>query len=303
MSLKINLGELSLSNPIMAASGTFGFGYEMSELYDINILGSFATKGTTLEMRYGNKLPRIAEVKSGMINAIGLQNPGVEKVIGEEFIKLKKVYNKQVFVNVGGSTINDYVTTCKMLNDEDIVCAIELNVSCPNVKCGGIHFGIDSDSLTNLVTQVKNVTTKKVYVKLSPNVTDIVSLAKACEKAGADGLVLINTLGAMRIDIDKRKPVIDNVYGGLSGECIFSVALKNVYQVYKSVNIPIIGVGGISSARDVVEMMMAGASAVQIGSANLIDPFICKDIISDLEKLLVEMEIKKISDIIGVAHE
>ena len=299
---KINLLGIEIDNPIIPASGTFGFGYEFAELYDINILGTFSFKGTTKEPRFGNPTPRIAECTAGMINSVGLQNPGVEKVISEELPKLKKVFSKPVMANVSGFSVEEYAYTCEKLNDCEQVGWIEVNVSCPNVHNGGMSFGTSPDAVSKVVKVVKKVTTKPVIIKLSPNVTDIVSIAKACEEAGADGISLINTLLGMRIDIKRRKPVIANKMGGFSGDAIFPVAVRMVYQVYEAVSIPIIGMGGISSAKDVIEMMMAGATAVQVGAANLINPFACKEIIEELPKEMDKLNIKDINEIIGGAH-
>ena len=299
---KINLLGIEIDNPIIPASGTFGFGYEFAELYDINILGTFSFKGTTKEPRFGNPTPRIAECTAGMINSVGLQNPGVEKVISEELPKLKKVFSKPVMANVSGFSVEEYAYTCEKLNDCEQVGWIEVNVSCPNVHNGGMSFGTSPDAVSKVVKAVKKVTTKPVIIKLSPNVTDIVSIAKACEEAGADGISLINTLLGMRIDIKRRKPVIANKMGGFSGDAIFPVAVRMVYQVYEAVSIPIIGMGGISSAKDVIEMMMAGATAVQVGAANLINPFACKEIIEELPNEMEKLNIKDINEIIGGAH-
>ena len=299
---KIKLLGIEIDNPIIPASGTFGFGYEFAELYDINILGTFSFKGTTKEPRFGNPTPRIAECTAGMINSVGLQNPGVEKVISEELPKLKKVFSKPVMANVSGFSVEEYAYTCEKLNDCEQVGWIEVNVSCPNVHNGGMSFGTSPDAVSKVVKAVKKVTTKPVIIKLSPNVTDIVSIAKACEEAGADGISLINTLLGMRIDIKRRKPVIANKMGGFSGDAIFPVAVRMVYQVYEAVSIPIIGMGGISSAKDVIEMMMAGATTVQVGAANLINPFACKEIIEELPKEMDKLNIKDINKIIGGAH-
>lgn len=299
---KINLLGIEIDNPIIPASGTFGFGYEFAELYDINILGTFSFKGTTKEPRFGNPTPRIAECTAGMINSVGLQNPGVEKVISEELPKLKKVFSKPVMANVSGFSVEEYAYTCEKLNDCEQVGWIEVNVSCPNVHNGGMSFGTSPDAVSKVVKAVKKVTTKPVIIKLSPNVTDIVSIAKACEEAGADGISLINTLLGMRIDIKRRKPVIANKMGGFSGDAIFPVAVRMVYQVYEAVSVPIIGMGGISSANDVIEMMMAGATAVQVGAANLINPFACKEIIEALPNEMKKLNIKDINEIIGGAH-
>ena len=298
--LSVDLCGLPLDNPIIPASGTFGYGYEFAELYDINVLGTFSFKGTTKDPRFGNPTPRIAECNAGMINAVGLQNPGVEKVISEELPKLKKCFNKKVMANVSGFAVEDYAYTCEKLDKEEQVGWLEVNVSCPNVHGGGIAFGTDPKNVYEVTKQVKAVTTKPVYIKLSPNVTDIVAIAKACEEAGADGLSLINTMLGMRIDIERRRPVIANKMGGFSGPAIFPVAVRMVYQVAKAVNIPVIGMGGVSSARDVIEMMMAGATAVQVGAANLVNPYACKEIIEDLPKVMEELGIEKLSDIIGI---
>ena len=300
--MKVNLCGIEMDNPVMGASGTFGYGYEFAELYDINVLGSFSFKGTTKEPRFGNPTPRIAETPCGMINAVGLQNPGVEKVISEELPKLAKCFNKPVMANVSGFSVEEYAYTCEKLNDCEQVGWIEVNVSCPNVHNGGMSFGTSPDAVSKVVKAVKKVTTKPVIIKLSPNVTDIVSIAKSCEEAGADGISLINTLLGMRIDIKRRKPVIANKMGGFSGDAIFPVAVRMVYQVYEAVSIPIIGMGGISSAKDVIEMMMAGATAVQVGAANLINPFACKEIIEELPKEMDKLNIKDINEIIGGAH-
>lgn len=299
---KINLLGTEIDNPVIPASGTFGFGYEFSEIYDINVLGTFSFKGTTKDPRFGNPTPRIAECKSGMINSVGLQNPGVEKVIAEELPKLKKVFHKPVMSNVSGFSVEDYAYTCEKLDACPQIAWHEVNVSCPNVHNGGMSFGTDPESVKRVVTAVKKVTKKPIIIKLSPNVTDIVSIAKACEDAGADGISLINTLLGMRIDIKRRKPVIANKMGGYSGDGVFPVAVRMVYQVYEAVKIPIIGMGGISSASDVIEMMMAGAAAVQVGAANLVNPFACKEIIEELPKTLEKLNISDINEIIGGAH-
>ena len=284
--LSVNLCGIELDNPIIPASGTFGFGYEFAELYDINCLGTFSFKGTTLHPRFGNPTPRIAECSAGMINAVGLQNPGVDDVIGEELPKLKQVFHKPVMANVSGFSIEEYAETCAKLDNQEQVGWLEVNVSCPNVHGGGMSFGVDSHAAASVVRAVKTVTTKPVIVKLSPNVTDIVAIAKACEDAGADGISLINTLLGMRIDLRTRKPVIANKMGGFSGPAIFPVALRMVYQVAHAVNIPVIGMGGVQCAEDVIEMMLAGATAVEVGTANLIDPFACKKIIDDLPRVM-----------------
>ena len=299
MSLQINFLGKTFKNPVIPASGTFGFGYEFASFYDINILGSISLKGTTLEPRYGNPLPRIAECPSGLVNAIGLQNPGVDKVVNEELFKLKEVYNDLVIANVGGHSVTEYVETCKKFNDADTVFAVELNISCPNVKGGGMAFGTDPEVASTLVKEVKKVLKKPLIVKLSPNVTDIVKMAKAVEDAGADAISLINTLVGMRINLKTGKPIISIKKGGYSGPGIFPVALRMVYEVSHAVNIPIIGMGGISNAYDVLEMMYGGASLVMVGAENLIDPYACKKIIEDLPKVMKEYGITNLQDIIG----
>ena len=298
MSLKINFLGKTFKNPIIPASGTFGFGYEFTDLYDINILGSIALKGTTIEPRYGNPLPRIAECPGGLINAIGLQNPGVDKVVNEEIPRLSKVYDDLVIANVGGHSISDYVETVKKFNDCDKVFGIELNISCPNVKGGGMAFGTDETVAYNLVKEVRAVCKKPLIVKLSPNVTDIVKMAKAVESAGADAISLINTMLGMRINLKTAKPIISIKKGGYSGPGIFPVALRMVYEVSHAVNIPIIGMGGIQNAYDVIEMMYAGASLVMVGAENLVDPYACKKIIEDLPRVMKELNIEKLEDII-----
>ena len=298
-SLKVNLCGIELDNPIIPASGTFGFGYEFAELYDINCLGTFSFKGTTKDPRFGNPTPRIAECSSGMINAVGLQNPGVEKVISEELPKLKACFHKPVMANVSGFSVEDYAYTCEKLDACDQVGWLEVNVSCPNVHGGGMSFGTDPQAAATVTKAVKAVTKKPVIVKLSPNVTDIVSIAKACEEAGADGISLINTLLGMRIDLRTRKPVIANKMGGFSGAAIFPVAVRMVYQVANAVNIPVVGMGGVSTAEDVVEMMLAGATAVEVGAANLVDPFACRDIVADLPRVMKKYGIENLKDIIG----
>lgn len=302
MGLNVNLAGLELSNPVIPASGTFGFGYEFAELYDINILGSIALKGTTLEPRFGNPTPRIAECTSGMINSVGLQNPGIDAVISEEIPKLARFYTKPVIANISGFSQDEYVTCCQKANAVKEIGAVELNISCPNVHNGGMSFGTSADCAFELTKAVKKVLSKPLFVKLSPNVTDIASIAKACEEAGADGISLINTLLGMRIDLKTRKPVIANKKGGFSGPAIFPVALRMVYEVYEAVKIPIIGMGGVTSARDVIEMMLAGATAVQVGAANLIDPYACRNIIESLPGEMKKLGIKNISEIIGGAH-
>ena len=299
---KVDLSGLVLDNPIIPASGTFGFGYEFADWYDINILGSISCKGTTKEPRFGNPTPRIAECTEGMINSVGLQNPGVDKVISEELPKLAKVYNKPIIANVSGFSIDEYAYTCEKMDAQPQVGILEVNVSCPNVHNGGMSFGTSPESAAAVTKAVKAVTKKPVYIKLSPNVTDIVSIAKACEDAGADGISLINTLLGMRIDLKTRKPVIANKMGGFSGPAIFPVAVRMIYQVYEAVNIPIIGMGGVSSARNVIEMMLAGATAVQVGAANLTDPCACKKIIQDLPEVMKQFGINDITEIIGGSH-
>ena len=299
MRLKVNFLGKEFKNPIIPASGTFGFGYEFSDLYDINILGSISLKGTTLQPRYGNPLPRIAECPGGLINAIGLQNPGVDEVVNTEIPKLSEVYNDLVIANVGGHSIYEYVETVKKFNNVDKVFAVELNISCPNVSGGGMAFGTDPTVASELVREVKKVCTKPLIVKLSPNVTDIVAIAKAVEAAGADAISLVNTMLGMRINLKTGKPIISIKKGGYSGPGIFPVALRMVYEVSHAVNIPIIGMGGVSNAYEVLEMMYAGASLVMIGAENLINPYACKDIIENLEKVMDEYNIKNLSDIIG----
>lgn len=297
---RVTLSGITLDNPVIPASGTFGYGREFAELYDINILGSISFKGTTEEARLGNPLPRIAECPSGLINSVGLQNPGVEAVCREELPNLAKIYQKPVIANISGFSIEEYVFCAKAMDKEEQVGIIEINVSCPNVHNGGMAYGVCAESAAEVTRAVKAVTSKPVYIKLSPNVTDIVEIAKACEEAGADGISLINTLLGMRIDIKTRKPVIANKMGGFSGPAIFPVAVRMVYQVANAVKIPVIGMGGVSSARDVIEMMMAGAAAVQIGAANLVNPYACKEIIEDLPGVMEELGIEKLTDIIGI---
>ena len=297
--MNVNLCGIELDNPIIPASGTFGFGYEFAELYDINMLGTFSFKGTTKDPRFGNPTPRIAECTAGMINAVGLQNPGVEKVISEELPKLAKCFNKKVMANVSGFSIEDYAYTCEKLDKCDQVGWLEVNVSCPNVHGGGMSFGTSPQAAAEVTAAVKKVTTKPVIIKLSPNVTDIVSIAKACEDAGADGISLINTLLGMRIDLKTKKPVIANTMGGFSGSAIFPVAVRMVYQVAHAVKIPVVGMGGVTTAEDVIELMLAGATAVEVGAANLIDPFACKNIIEDLTIVMEEYKINSLSEIIG----
>lgn len=300
--LSVNLCGEELDNPVIPASGTFGYGYEFAELYDINCLGTFSFKGTTKEPRFGNPTPRIAECTAGMINAVGLQNPGVDKVISEELPRLKKCFNKKVMANVSGFSVDEYAYTCERLDSQEQVGWLEVNVSCPNVHGGGMSFGTDPKAAAQVTKAIKAVTKKPVIIKLSPNVTDIVSIAKACEDAGADGISLINTLLGMRIDLRTKKPVIANTMGGFSGSAIFPVALRMVYQVSSAVNIPVVGMGGVSSAEDVIEMMLAGATAVEIGAANLVDPFICKKIVEALPAAADKYNINELKDIIGGAH-
>lgn len=302
VSTKVDLCGTTLDNPVMAASGTFGYGYEFAELFDINMLGTFSFKGTTLEPRFGNPTPRIAECREGMINSIGLQNPGVERVIDEELSKLAKCLHKKVMANIGGFSVKEYVEVSRRLDKCDQVGWLEINVSCPNVHGGGIAFGTNADAAAQVVAAVKEHVSKPVIVKLSPNVTDIVAIAKACEKAGADGISMINTMLGMRIDLKKRKPVVANKMGGFSGPAVFPVALRMVYQVYEAVKVPVIGIGGISTAEDVIEMMLAGATAVQIGAMNLVDPYICKEIVEQLPITMEKYGIGSLSDIIGGAH-
>ncbi|MBQ3504764.1 MAG: dihydroorotate dehydrogenase [Oscillospiraceae bacterium] len=296
---KVTLCGIALDNPVIPASGTFGFGYEFAEIYDINCLGTFSFKGTTKDPRFGNPTPRIAECTAGMINAVGLQNPGVEKVIAEELPKLKQCFHKPVMANVSGFSVEDYAYTCEKLDKEEQVGWLEVNVSCPNVHGGGMSFGTQPEAAAEVTRAVKAVTTKPVIIKLSPNVTDIVSIAKACEDAGADGISLINTLLGMRINLRTRRPVIANTMGGFSGSAIFPVAVRMVYQVAHAVKIPVVGMGGVSSAEDVIEMMLAGATAVEVGAANLVNPFACRDIIRELPEVMKKYGIDNLSDIIG----
>ncbi|MBE6602272.1 MAG: dihydroorotate dehydrogenase [Ruminococcaceae bacterium] len=299
--LNVTLCGIELDNPIIPASGTFGYGYEFAELYDINCLGTFSFKGTTLEPRFGNPTPRIAECPAGMINAVGLQNPGVEKVISEELPKLKKCFSKPVMANVSGFSVSDYAKTCEMLDACEQVGWLEVNVSCPNVHGGGMSFGTSPEAAAEVTAAVKKVTKKPVLIKLSPNVTDIVSIAKACEAAGADGISLINTLLGMRIDLRTKKPVIANKMGGFSGSAIFPVAVRMVYQVAHAVKIPVVGMGGVTTAEDVIEMMLAGATAVEVGAANLVNPFASRDIVDALPAVMEKYGIKSLSEIIGIA--
>lgn len=300
--LSVNFCGMQMDNPVVPASGTFGYGKEYKDFYDINILGSFSFKGTTKDARFGNPTPRIAECKEGMINSVGLQNNGVHHVIEHELPEMKAYFSKKVIANVSGFSVDDYVYTCSLLDKEEQVGILEVNVSCPNVHGGGMSFGTDSDCAAEVTRAVKAVTTKPVVIKLTPNVTDIVSIAKACEDAGADGICLINTMLGMRIDLNKRKPVIANKMGGFSGNAIFPVAVRMVYQVAKACNIPVMGCGGVSTAKDVIEMMMAGATAVQLGAANLVNPYVCKEIIEALPAECEKLGITKLSDIIGVVE-
>ena len=300
--LSVNLCGIELENPVIAASGTFGYGYEFAELYDINCLGSFSFKGTTREPRFGNPTPRIAEGKQGMLNAVGLQNPGVDAVIEDELPRLREVFHKPVLANVSGFSVEEYVEVCRKLDQQEQVGWLEVNISCPNVHGGGMSFGTDPKAAAEITAAVKTVTHKPVIVKLSPNVTDIVSIARACEDAGADALSLINTVMAMRIDLKTRKPVLANVTGGLSGPAVFPLALRMVWQVSGAVGIPVIGLGGVSSAEDVLEMMLAGATAVQIGAANLVNPYACRDIIEALPQAMDRYGIETLQELIGGAH-
>jgi len=300
--LSVRLCGIELDNPVIPASGTFGYGYEFAELYDINCLGTFSFKGTTLEARAGNPLPRIAEANAGMLNAVGLQNPGVDRVIREELPRLAKVFRKPVIANVSGFSVKEYAEVCRRLDKEPQVGWLEVNISCPNVHGGGMSFGTDPKAAAEVTRAVKKVTAKPVIVKLSPNVTDIAAIARACEDAGADALSLINTVMALRIDLKTKRPVLANTTGGLSGPAVLPLALRMVWQVYEAVKIPIIGLGGIQSAEDVIEMMLAGAAAVQVGAANLVNPFACRDIIAALPEAMERYGIKKLSDITGGAH-
>lgn len=301
MNTKVKYLGYEMKNPVVPASGTFGFGYEFAEYYDINVLGSMSLKGTTLQARYGNPLPRIAECTAGLINAIGLQNPGVDKVVGEEIPKLSEVYDGKVIANVGGHSFDEYVETVARFNDCDKVFAVELNISCPNVKGGGMAFGTDPKTAQSLVYDVKKRAKKPIIVKLSPNVTSIADMAKAVRDGGADGISLINTLVGMRIDLRTRKPVISVRTGGFSGPAVFPVAVRMVNEVARAVELPIMGIGGVSSARDVIEMMMAGATCVQVGAANLVNPFACKEIVEDLPNVMAEFGITNLEEIIGAA--
>lgn len=300
---KVNLCGVELINPIVPASGTFGFGYEFNEIYDINLLGGISIKGTTKDARFGNPTPRIAECTSGLINSIGLQNPGIEKVISEEIPRLRKVYNNAIIANLSGFSVDEYAYCAEKMNAVDDVDIIEVNISCPNVHNGGMSFGTEPKNAGAVTKAVKSVTDKPVFVKLSPNVTDIVSIAKACEQGGADGISLINTSQGLRIDLKKRRPVIANKIGGFSGRAILPIALKMVYQVYEAVKLPIMGIGGVSCAEDVLEMMMAGATAVQVGAENLVNPYACRDIVNNLPYVMKKYNINDINEIIGEAHK
>ena len=299
---KIDLCGITIDNPIIPASGTFGFGAEFAEIYDINILGTFSFKGTTRAERFGNPTPRIAETASGMLNSVGLQNPGVEHVIAHELPELKKFFHKPVMANVSGFSIEDYVYTCERLNSEEQVGWIEVNISCPNVHGGGMSFGTSPEAAAEVTREVRRVVTKPIIIKHTPNVTSIADIARACESEGADAVSLINTLSGMRINLRTKKPLLKNTTGGLSGPCVFPVALRCVYQVYDAVKIPIVGMGGISTAEDVIEMMLAGATATQVGAANLTDPFACKKIIEDLPEVMEKYKINSLNEIIGGAH-
>lgn len=301
--LSVTLSGIKLNNPVIPASGTFGFGYEFADFYDINILGSISFKGTTKDARFGNPQPRIAECKEGLINSIGLQNPGIDEVIEKELPRLRKVYKNPLIANISGFSIEEYTYCCEKIDKEEQVEIIEVNISCPNVHNGGMAFGTSAEAAKEVTKAVKAVTTKPVYIKLTPNVTNIAEIAKACEEGGADGIVLINTLLGMRIDLKTKKPVIANKMGGFSGPAILPVAERMVYQVYEAVKIPIIGVGGIETAEDVIEMMLAGATAVEVGAANLKNPYACKEIIENLPKVMEKYKIERLSDIIGKAHQ
>jgi dihydroorotate dehydrogenase (NAD+) catalytic subunit len=300
--LKVNLCGIEIDNPIIPASGTFGYGYEFAELYDINVLGTFSFKGTTWEARFGNPTPRIAECESGMINAVGLQNPGVDAVISHELPEMAKVFHKPVMANVSGFSVDEYRNTCEKLNACPEIGWFEVNISCPNVHGGGMSFGTSAEAAADVTKAVRAVTNKPLIIKLSPNVTDIASIAKACEAEGADGISLINTLMGMRIDLRRRKPLLANKTGGYSGPAIKPVAVRMVYQVYDAVKIPIVGMGGVSTAEDVIEMMLAGATAVEVGAANLVNPYACRDIIEDLPRVMEKYNIQSLTDIIGAAH-
>lgn len=299
---RVSLGSLELDNPVIPASGTFGFGHEFAGLYDLNILGSIALKGTTREARFGNPTPRIAECTAGMINSVGLQNPGIERVLNHELPELAKVFHKKVIANIGGFSVDEFVYCCSLADRQEQIGIIELNISCPNLHCGGMNFAASAGGAREVVEAVRKVTAKPLFVKLSPNVTNIAEIARACVDAGADGICLINTLLGMRIDLRTKKPVIANKMGGFSGPAILPVALRAVYQVYEAVNVPLIGVGGISCAEDVIEMMLAGATAVEVGAANLVQPYVCRDIIEDLPRVMERYGIVSLREIIGKAH-
>ena len=302
MVTEVNLCGVKLINPVIPASGTFGFGYEFNDIYDINVLGAISIKGTTKEPRFGNATPRIAECTAGLINSIGLQNPGVDKVIAYEIPKLRETYRKPIISNISGFSIAEYVECCEKINAVKDVDIIEVNISCPNVHNGGMSFGTQAKNAAEVVSAVRKVTTKPLFIKLTPNVTDIVEIAKACEDAGADGISLINTSQGMRIDLKRRKPVIANKIGGFSGRAIFPIALKMVYQVYEAVKLPIMGMGGVATAEDVIEMMLAGATAVQVGAENLVNPYACRDIINNLPQVMEKYKINSLTEIIGEAH-
>ena len=302
VNLAVNLAGVELKNPIIPASGTFGYGREYAELYDLNILGSFSWKGTTGEARLGNPQPRIAEMTGGMLNAVGLQNPGIDAVITNEVPNIAKIFQGPVIANVGGFSLEEYAENCRKLNDVEQVKILEVNISCPNVHAGGKNFGCDPKAAAEVTKAVKAATSKPVFLKLTPNVTDIAEIAKACEDAGADGVCLINTLLGMRIDLKSRKPVIANRTGGVSGPAVFPIALRMVWDVYEAVNIPIIGCGGVSSAEDAAEMMLAGAAAVEVGAANLKDPFACKTMVEKLPAVCERMGVEKIAELTGAAH-
>ena len=299
---EVSLCGVKLQNPVVPASGTFGFGYEFNDIYDINILGAISIKGTTKDARFGNPTPRIAECTQGLINSIGLQNPGIDAVISKEIPRLREVYNQPIISNISGFSIDEYVECCEKINAVKDVDIIEVNISCPNVHNGGMSFGTLPENAEAVTKAVKKVTTKPVFIKLTPNVTDIVSIAKACEQGGADGISLINTSQGLRIDLNKRKPVIANKIGGFSGRAIFPIAMKMVWQVYEAVKLPIMGIGGVATAEDVIEMMMAGATAVQVGAENLVNPYACQDIIFNLPRVMEKYKIQDLKDIIGVAH-
>ena len=299
----VNLCGVKLQNPVVPASGTFGFGYEFSDIYDINVLGAISIKGTTRDNRFGNPTPRIAECTSGLINSVGLQNPGIDAVIEKEIPRLRQVYSQPIISNISGFSIDEYVECCEKINAVDDVDIIEVNISCPNVHNGGMSFGTQPENAEAVTKAVKKVTTKPVFIKLTPNVTDIVSIAKACEQGGADGISLINTVQGLRINLNKRKPVIANKIGGFSGRAIFPIALRMVWQVYEAVKLPIMGIGGVATAEDVIEMMMAGATAVQVGAENLVNPYACRDIIDNLPAVMAKYKINDLSEIIGEAHK